>query len=262
MRFPTLNARALAAGLLALFLTGCGGGEKPKVYVKDAHGAYKEATTEEAHHVAEALKTLKDTTGEDAPVPMYVREQSGAYRPATYQEVKEFAESDKLGFLGLKRYDLGIWTLVVFGILMFILSKFAWPHMREGLAKREANIKSALEEARQAQQAARAEFEKAKQELAKAALEVRAMIEEARRDAEVLKASEREVGVKEAAAERERARRDTEALKDALLKELYEQTVKLAALMSEKALRRAVSAEDHRRLLDESIAELKAGGKA
>ena len=37
-----------------------------------------------------------------------------------------------------------------------------------------------------------------------------------------------------------------------MLKEIYEQAVKLAALMSEKALRRTVSVEDHRRLLDES----------
>jgi hypothetical protein len=32
--------------------------------------------------------------------------------------------------------------------------------------------------------------------------------------------------------------------------------------MSEKALRRKVSPEDHRRLLDEALADLKSGGKA
>lgn len=171
-------------------------------------------------------------------------------------------EEDKLGFLGLKRYDLGIWTLVVFGLLMFVLSRYAWPKMREGLEKREANIRSALDEARQNAAAAKLELEQAKRELAKAALDARAIVEEARRDAEALRASEREAGIRDAAIERERAKRETEALKDALLKELYDQAVKLAALMSEKALRRSVSIDDHRRLLDEALADLKAGGKA
>jgi F-type H+-transporting ATPase subunit b len=170
-------------------------------------------------------------------------------------------EKGGLSFAGL-RYDLAIYTLIVFGLLVLILSKFAWPHIREGLEKRETNIRSALDEARQAQQAARAEFEKARAELARAALDARAIVEEARRDAEALKVSEREVGIKEAAAERERAKREIEAAKDAALKDIYDQAVKLAALMSEKALRRSVSTEDHRRLLDEALADLKSGGKA
>src|SRR5688572_20450969 len=59
---------------------------------------------------------------------------------------------DKLAFLGLKRYDLGIYTLIVFGLLMFILSKFAWPHISEGLKKREAVILGAREEAQKERQ--------------------------------------------------------------------------------------------------------------
>lgn len=184
--------------------------------------------------------------------------------PALAAEAKGGGEEKAAGglsFAGL-RWDLGIYTLIVFGILIWILSKYAWPHIREGLEKREANIKSALEEAKQAQAAARAEFEKARAELAKAAQDARAIVEEARRDADALKVTEREVGVKEAAAERDRAKREIEAAKDAALKDIYDQAVKLAALMSEKALRRAVSVEDHRRLLDEALADLKAGGKA
>ena len=83
------------------------------------------------------------------------------------------------------------------------------------------------------------------------------MLDEARRDADALKVAERDAGTKDAQAERERAKREIENLKAGLSKEVYEQAVKLASLMAEKAIRRQVSIEDHRRLLDESLAELK-----
>jgi F-type H+-transporting ATPase subunit b len=167
-----------------------------------------------------------------------------------------------LSFTGLKRYDLGIYTLIVFGILMFVLAKYAWPPMREGLEKRESNIRSALDQARQGQADATALLAQAKKELDETAARVKGMLDEARRDADALRADQREAGVKDAQAERERAKREIEAAKDVALKDIYEQSVRLAALMSEKALRRKVSPEDHRRLLDETLADLKSGGKA
>ncbi|MBA4188166.1 MAG: hypothetical protein C0467_09130 [Planctomycetaceae bacterium] len=162
-----------------------------------------------------------------------------------------------LDFTGIKRYDLGIYTLIVFGLLIAILSKFAWPAIKEGLEKREVNIRGALDEARKDREDAKTALVEAKKQLDAAALQVKGMLDEARRDADALKTSERETGVKDAAAERDRAKREIEAAKDAALKEIYEQAVKLAALMSEKALQRTISVDDHRRLLDESIGELK-----
>src|SRR5882757_3642634 len=59
-------------------------------------------------------------------------------------------KSGGLDFTGIKRYDLGIYTLIVFGLLLFILSKYAWPHIAEGLKKREAAIIGARDEAAKA----------------------------------------------------------------------------------------------------------------
>jgi F-type H+-transporting ATPase subunit b len=165
-------------------------------------------------------------------------------------------EADKLGFLGLKRYDLGIYTLVVFGLLVWILSKYAWPHIREGLEKREANIRAALAEAQKERDEAKMLLVQAKKQLDEAAIQVRAMLEEARRDAEALRLAEREAGVKEAAAERERARREIAAARDAALAEIYDRAVELAALLSSKTLARTITPDDHRRLLEEAVAEL------
>src|SRR5438067_1343731 len=55
-----------------------------------------------------------------------------------------------------KALDLSIWTLVVFLVLVFVLSKFAWKPMLEGLDKRERDIASAVEEAKKAKEEAAA----------------------------------------------------------------------------------------------------------
>jgi F0F1-type ATP synthase membrane subunit b/b' len=161
-----------------------------------------------------------------------------------------------LGFTGFKRYDLGIWTLVVFGVLILILSIYAWPNIREGLEKREASIRSAHEEAKHDRLQAEAKLQEARRQLDDAGARAAAIVEEAHRAAEALRAQQREDAAKDAAAERERAKREIAAQKDAMVKELYDRAVQLATLMSEKALRRTVSEADHQRFFDESLAEL------
>ena len=161
-----------------------------------------------------------------------------------------------LSFLQLERWDLGIFTLIVFGLLLLILQKTAWPKIIEGLQKREEAITSARDEALQAKQEAEELRLKLQADLAKAQCEVRAMLDEARKDADALRQQEREVGVKEAEIERERATREIAAAKDIALKEIYQQAVDLAATMSSKALGREITPDDHRKLLDESLAEL------
>ena len=159
-----------------------------------------------------------------------------------------------------KRWDLSIYTLVVFGLLFVILSVFAWPAILRGMKAREQAMLDAREQALAAQREAEEIRAELQARLAKSHDEVRAMIEEARKDAAKLRADEREVGVQEAQAERERATREIAAARDNALQEIYQKSVTLASLMSSKAIRRELSAADHNRLLDESLAEL--AGKA
>ncbi len=157
------------------------------------------------------------------------------------------------------RWDLSIYTLVVFGILFFLLSKFAWPQIRTGMKAREDAILNARDEAVNAKKEAEAIRADLQLKMAQAQDEVKGIIEEARRDAAKLRSVERETGVKEAASERDRAKREIETAKDQALSEIYQKSVQLAALMSSKALRREMTSADHSRLIDESLAELKAG---
>jgi F-type H+-transporting ATPase subunit b len=161
-----------------------------------------------------------------------------------------------LSFLQLERYDLGIFTLIVFGLLLLVLQRFAWPQISEGLKKREESISGARDEAQKVLKDAEDLRARLKEDLAKAQDQVRAMLDEARRDADALRQREKETGLKEAQAERERARREIESAKDSALKEISQQAIDLAALMSSKALQRQITPDDHRRLFDESLAEL------
>jgi F-type H+-transporting ATPase subunit b len=167
---------------------------------------------------------------------------------------------DKMAFTGIKRWDLGLYTLIVFGLLMFVLSKYAWPFIKAGLEKREANIIGALEQAKRERTEATELLARAKKELDETAQKIAAMLAQANRDAETLKAAKTEEGVKDAQSERDRAKREGEEKKAAMAKELQQQVVELAVLIATKALRQQVSIPNQTALLDESIAELKANG--
>ena len=153
-------------------------------------------------------------------------------------------------------WDLTIYTIVVFLILLAVLYKFAWPNIREGLEKRSGAITQARDDAVKAREEAEAIRADLAAQMADAQGKIRAMLDEARRDADVLRQTEKDAGVKDAQVERDRAAREIESAKDAALQEIYQQAVDLASLMSSKAVGREITTADHGRLLDESLAEL------
>ena len=158
-------------------------------------------------------------------------------------------------------YDLALWSVVVFVLLLLILRKMAWGPMLEGLKKREDSIRSAVEEAK----VARAETERIstefKAKMDQAYAEIPKMMEEARRDAQVMAEEMKAKATADIQTERQRLRREIETSKDQALKELQDHAANLATLISTKALKRAVSADDHRRLVDEALNDLQEAGK-
>lgn len=154
------------------------------------------------------------------------------------------------------RYELAIWAIVIFVLLLIILRKMAWAPMLEGLQKREENIKNSVEEAKRA----RAETERLtldfKVKMDQAYAEIPKIMDQARRDAEAFKEETRTQTTKEVQAERQRLRREIETARDQALHELWNQAAQLATLISAKAIGQSLTAEDHRRLLDEALSEL------
>ena len=206
--------------------------------------------------VALALLLPAAAVAADPAHPPEGESKAGAADHPAGEKPKDWAHQPG-SFIDIHRYDLGIYTLIVFGILFAVLSAFAWKPFKEGLAKREATIAAARDEAVRAKHDAEVLRDQLRAEFAAAQDKIRAMMDEARRDADALKASERSVGQKEAQAERDRAKREIETAKEQALQEIQQQAVQLAALMSSKAVGRSLGEDDHRRLVAESLSELK-----
>ena len=148
--------------------------------------------------------------------------------------------------------DLLIWTLVVFGLLLFILGRYAWKPMLDGLKKREDSIRSAVEEARRARDEAQQLRGQLQQEMARSEARVQQLIEEGRRSAQRT-ADEMTARAKtEAQAERERLRREIDTARDQALQQIRDQVVRVATAVTTKAIRRDLTPEDQRRLVDET----------
>jgi len=152
--------------------------------------------------------------------------------------------------------DLALWSLVVFILFLFVLKKFAWLPMIEGLDKREAGIRKAIsdaEEGRRKSQALLAEYD---QRLKAAEQTVQAMVAEARRDAErtsqdLIANAQREVG-----AIRDRAKDEIRQAKDTALSEVFTQMNSQVMRATEHVLGRALQDVDQDRLVGEALAEV------
>jgi F-type H+-transporting ATPase subunit b len=158
--------------------------------------------------------------------------------------------------------DLGIWTIVVFLVLMFVLKKYAWGPMLEGLHKREENLFSAIEDARKAREEASRLRETIQRELDKIGEQARKEMDEARRHGQQLIEEMKAKSLKEIQEDRDRLHREINLARDQALKQIWDQTAQLATLVSAKAIHRQITVDDHRRLVDEALAEMQHSGEA
>jgi F-type H+-transporting ATPase subunit b len=162
------------------------------------------------------------------------------------------AEQDLFG----KAVDLGIWTLIVFGVLLFVLSKFAWKPMMQGLEHRERAIHSALQEAQQARDEAARLRAQLEEQQRKANDQARQILDEARHAAERTTQEMLAEAHKKIQAEHERLQREMSLAYDQAKRDLQTQVVQLSTLVASKVLRRQLDHDDHRRFTDEALAEL------
>ena len=159
------------------------------------------------------------------------------------------------------QFDLAIWTIVIFVLLLSVLRKYAWGPMLQGLHHREESIHKAVTEA----QNARAETERLRAETQKqieeAFAKIPGMMDEARRDGEKLVEEMKNKALAEINAEHSRRKREIETATNQALQELWNQSAQLATLISAKAIGKSLGQEDHHRLIDEALAEVRSPGK-
>lgn len=158
--------------------------------------------------------------------------------------------------------DIGnaLWTLVVFGLVLWVLGKFAWGPILKGLQAREEFIRGSLEQAKRDRESAAAHLAGYEEKLHAAKSEAAAIVEEARRDGEVLRRRLQDEAQEEARQTIERARREVAIATETAKKELHGYAAHLSLDIARRVLGREVEARDHERLIAQAIDEIERSG--
>ncbi len=152
------------------------------------------------------------------------------------------------------KLDLALWSLIVFVLFLFVLKKFAWGPMIEGLDKREAGIRKSIADAEDARRKAQAMLAEYEQKLKNAEQTVSAMVAEARRDAERTSQDLIAGAQKEMQAIRNRAKDDIEQARDTALAEVFSSVNAQVIRATEHVLGRTLTESDQDRLVNEALA--------
>jgi F-type H+-transporting ATPase subunit b len=167
------------------------------------------------------------------------------------------AEGDSGGsFLVSPNLGLMIWTLLVFGITMYVLSKVAFPRIQEALDKRANLIRESIDEAENTREEANKILEEYRGRLKEAREQADDIIARARKTAETTTAEAADQGREKREELLAAARRDIEAETRRSLERIRKEVADLTVLTTEKVTRKALDAADQKRLIEEALAEV------
>ena len=151
------------------------------------------------------------------------------------------------------RPDTGLFTIVIFIILLALLYKYAWKPIMEGLEKRETGLADEIASAKAANEKAQQALREYEGKMAATADEVNAIIASAKKDAEALKEKIISDANEEAKRQKDRAIADINAAKDAAVRELAQKSVDSAVTLAGSLVKKEIDAKAHSKLIDDSL---------
>jgi F-type H+-transporting ATPase subunit b len=159
-------------------------------------------------------------------------------------------------FLITPNVGLMIWTLLLFGISMYVLAKLAFPRITAALDRRQKAIEDAIDESEHIRTEANEVLAEYRERLKESRAQAEAIIERARKAAE---AHERDAH-EDATAKREQlleqTRRDIEAETRRAIQEIRREVADLTVMATEKVTRKTLDEDDQRRLVEDALSEL------
>jgi F-type H+-transporting ATPase subunit b len=166
------------------------------------------------------------------------------------------AGSSSGSFLVSPNVGLMIWTLVVFGVSLYLLRRLAFPRIAEALDKRQHAIEESIDVAERTRVEADKLLAEYRERLAEARGQADEIVARARKTAE---AHEEEV-VAGARGKREemmeQTRRDIEAETRRAIQAIRNEVADLTLLATEKVTRKSLTGADQKRLVEEALSEL------
>lgn len=149
-----------------------------------------------------------------------------------------------------------IWTLVVFGILMLILAKTAWPAILKQVEEREARIRQQLDDAAKANAEAQRLLAEYQGQVAKAKAEAQDLLAQGRQAGEKMREEMVAKGRVEQEELLERARREIALERDRAVADLRREAVELSIAAATKVIERNLDTEADRKLVQDYLSSL------
>lgn len=169
--------------------------------------------------------------------------------PASAAEGGEPAKANLLSPEG----GLMVWTLVIFGLVFFILRKYAFGPILEGVNAREQALQQAIDGAKADRDAAAALLAEHKARIDAARGEAQKLIADGRATAESMKAELLEQTKAQQVEMLERARREIETEKTKAIADLRREAVDLALGAAAKVIEQKLDAAGDRKLVEQYL---------
>lgn len=167
------------------------------------------------------------------------------------------AEAPKGGLLS-PAGGLMFWTLLVFAVLFFVLSKFAFKPILAAVEGREAELRQAMDQAKADRDAAAALMAEQKLQLDAARGEAQKIIADGRHTAEKMRADMLEQTKAQQADLLERAKRDIESEKQSAIADLRREAVDLAIAGASKVIEKNLDDASNRKLIESYLSSIEA----
>lgn len=179
----------------------------------------------------------------------------GGFEPSLVVAASE-AEGDSGSFLVTPGLGLMIWTLIVFFVTLLILRKFAFPQIAAALDRRQSRIEESIEAAERQREEADKLLAEYRERLREAREQAEDIVARARKAADRLHDESKEDAKHTREEMMEATRREIEAETRRALDEIRKEVAGLTVIATEKVARKTLDGDDHRRLIDEALAEI------
>jgi len=159
-------------------------------------------------------------------------------------------------FLVTPNVGLMIWTLIAFGVTLWILWKLAFPRIGEALDRRQKAIEESIDSAERTKTEAEELLAEYRERLKEAREQADEIVARARKAGDNLEAESKVDAQRQREELRQQTKRDIEAETRRAIQEIRKEVADLTVLATEKVTRKTLTDADQRRLVEEALGEL------
>jgi len=160
---------------------------------------------------------------------------------------------------GLLKVEPGLllWTIITFGVLLFILWKAAWKPLVNALDSRAQRVRDDIETAEKNRVEAEKLLAKHAEMVKKAREDAAKIIDDGRVDAEKMKSSILEKANNEARGIVERAMREITLAKDKALEEIKKDVVNISTQIAAKIISKNLNPDDQKSIVEDTLKKIR-----